>query len=141
MNPWRKVKNALAGMCWIRCWFRPLNPPDVQPIAGQHSREEKKPAEIERVDSNSNPLHASNITITGGYFMTCITKIPLPVRGEPEVSSPPGRSRAMRRNTVYACGRIEWNGTSGRIRNQIAYIAGKKTSVMMVPPNVPPISV
>ena len=49
--------------------------------AHRQSPDEKKPAEIARVDLNSNPLTASNITITERYFMTCITKTSPPVRG------------------------------------------------------------
>lgn len=59
-------------------------------------------------------------------------------------SGPPERRLAapssVRHGQTAACDSAGFCA-SGRILNQMAYIAGRNTSVMMVPPNVPPIRV
>ncbi len=59
-------------------------------------------------------------------------------------SGPPERRLAtlslVHHGQTAACGSAGFC-VSGRILNQMAYMAGRNTSVIMVPPNVPPISV
>ena len=73
-----------AGWQWYNEKLKPRDE-DRKAAGGVAARrpspDEKKPAEIARVDSNANPLTANNITITRRYFMMCITKTSPPVRG------------------------------------------------------------
>src|SRR6478609_7036676 len=71
----------------------------------------------------------------------------IPVHAKPLVVKPPagGCHAGCGVNQPVITREARGSGSScspaGRILNQIAYMAGRKTSVMIVPANVPPISV